>query len=93
MILGSGGSTSAAPKPSNEDPAGVTDVDAHAAEEMADSMLRDSPIPETEEERKQAEDIPAGKSVMSLPPNSNFSRLFGFLLKEFFPRSSQSRGS
>lgn len=60
VILGSVGSTSAAPKPSNEDPAGVTDVDARAAEEMADYTLRDSPIPETEEERKQAEDIPTG---------------------------------
>ena len=47
----SGGSTSTAPKPSSEDPTSTTDADARAAEEMADSMLRDSPFPETEEER------------------------------------------
>ena len=39
------------PKPSSEDPTSTTDVDARVAEEMADSMLRDSPFPETEEER------------------------------------------
>lgn len=46
-----GGSTSTAPKPSSEDPTSTTDADARATEEMADSMLRDSPVPEIEEGR------------------------------------------
>ena len=55
MLLGSGGSggsTSIAPKPSSEDPMSTANPDARAAEEMAISMLWDSPIPETEEEHK-----------------------------------------
>ena len=50
VILGSGGSTSAAPKPTSEDHAGVHDVDARTTKEMVDSTLRDSPFPETEDE-------------------------------------------
>ena len=93
MILGSGGSTSTAPKPSNEDPAGVTDVDARAAEEMADSMLRDSPIPKTEEEHKQSEDVPVGKFVIPSPPISTFLLCIMLFTRRIFPRSSQSGGS
>ena len=60
MILetrGSGGSTSTAPKPSTEDPTSIADPDARSAKEMADSMLRDSPLPDVEEEgeRRQEE--------------------------------------
>ena len=60
MILetrGSGGSTSTAPKPSTEDPTSIADLDARSAKEMADSMLRDSPLPDVEEEgeRRQEE--------------------------------------
>ena len=60
MILetrGSGGSTSTAPKPSTEDPTNIADLDARSAKEMADSMLRDSPLPDVEEEgeRRQEE--------------------------------------
>ena len=57
--------------------------DARAAEEMADSMLRDSPIPKTEEEHKQSEDVPVGKFVIPSPPISTFLTVFCFLLEEF----------
>ena len=70
MILGSGGSggsTSTAPKPSTEDPTSVADADTRAAEEMADSLLRDSPIPETEEEEKRQEDVLTGKPIEPSP--------------------------
>jgi len=91
---GSGGSTSTAPKPLAKDPAGAIDMDACAAEEMANSMLRDSPVPDIEGEQKQSEDVPAGKSIVALPLNFDFSFcLFGFLFKEFFPRSSKSGAS
>ena len=42
-------------------------MDARCAEEMADSMLWDSPFPEAEEEWKQTEDIPKGESIV--PPS------------------------
>ena len=80
---GSGGSTSSAPKPSSEDLTSTAEVDARAAEEMADSMLRDSPIPKTEEEHKQSEDVPVGKFVIPSPPISTFLTVFCFLLEEF----------
>ena len=47
---GSGGSTSTAPKPSTEDPTSTANADAREAEEMANSMLWDSPTPDAEEE-------------------------------------------
>ena len=87
MVLGSegtGGSASAAPKPSIEDPTSVDDADTRATEEMADSMLRDSPIPEIEEAHKQSEDVPTSKFVIPSPSISTFSSLFCFLLEEFF---------
>ena len=67
--------------------------DARAAEEMAISMLWDSPIPETEEEHKQSEDFPAGKFVIPSPPISTFLLFVLFFTRRIFPRSSQSRGS
>jgi len=51
---------------------GVPDVDSRSAEEMADSMLWDSPLPETEEEWKQAKDIPTGEFTIPLPANLEF---------------------
>ena len=48
-----GGNTSTAPKPTSDDPAGVSDADARSAEEMADSVLLDSPLPDAEEEEEQ----------------------------------------
>ena len=74
MILGSGGgssgSTSAAPKPTSDDLAGVTDAGARSAEEMADSMLLDSPLPDAEkEEQKRQEEIPIGEPIVPPPPN------------------------
>ena len=56
----------------NNDPMGVPDVDSRSAEEMADSMLWDSPLPETEEEWKQAKDIPTGEFTIPLPANLEF---------------------
>jgi len=50
---GSGGNTSTAPKPTSDDPAGVSDADARSAEEMADSVLLDSPLPDAEEEEER----------------------------------------
>ncbi|XP_039827213.1 uncharacterized protein LOC120688934 [Panicum virgatum] len=60
--LGPGGSrsdTSAAPKPTNNVPEGVPDVDTRSAEEVADSMLLGSSLPGAEEERRQQEEIHA----------------------------------
>ena len=51
--VGSGGSASAAPKPSNDDPVGVSEADAQSAEEMANFMLLDSPLPDAEEEKRR----------------------------------------
>ena len=90
---GSGGSTSTTPKPSTEDPMSTADADARAVEEMADSMLWDSPIPETEEERKQLEDVPAGKSIMPFRPICTFLHFVLFFTRRIFPRPSQSGGS
>ena len=53
----SGGSTSTASEPSGENPMSTAEADARAVEEMADSMLHDSPILETEEERKQSKHV------------------------------------
>jgi len=64
---GSGGSTSTTPKPSTEDPMSTADADARAVEEMADSMLWDSPIPEMEEEKKRQEEVLTGKPVVPSP--------------------------
>ena len=49
---GSGSDTSAAPKPPNNVPADGPDVDARSAEEMADSMLLDLPLPDEEEDQR-----------------------------------------
>ena len=43
-----------------------------SAEEMADSMLLDSPLPDAEEERKQQEDIPIGEPIVPPPPYLDF---------------------
>ena len=51
---------------------GVPDVVARSAEEMADSMLLDSPLPEAEEEWKQAEEIHTGEPIVPPPPNLDF---------------------
>ena len=61
---------------------------------MADAMLLDSPLPDTEqEEQRQPEEILTGESIMPFRPSSNFFCLFGFLPEIFFYRSSKSRGS
>ena len=80
MILwscGSGGSTSATPKAA----AGVSETDAQSAEEMVNSMLLDSLLPDAEEEeRRKQEEILTGKPIVPSPLNVEFFRLFGFLL-------------
>ena len=70
----------------------VTDADARAAEEMADSLLRDSPTPEMEEEERRHEEILIGKPMMLFPLNLDFplTRLF---CSKFLLRSSKSRRS
>ena len=89
---GSGGSTSIALKSTTEEPASTADADAREAEAMADSMLRDLPLPEREEEEKQSEDVPAGKFIMPLPPICTFILVL-LLTRRIFPRSSQLVGS
>ena len=75
MILGSGGSkgnTSTALKRTSNDLACVTEADARSVEEMADSMLLDSPLPDTEEEeRRQHEETLTGEPIVP-PPNLDF---------------------
>ena len=78
--VGSGGSASAAPQPLNDDPAGVSEADAQSAEEMANSMLLDSPLPDAgEEERRCQEESLTGKPIMPSPlivESSCFSAFF-----------------
>ena len=71
----------------------TADADAREAEAMADSMLRDLPLPEREEEEKQSEDVPAGKFIIPLPPICTFLLLVLLLTRRIFPRSSQLVGS
>ena len=52
MLLEARGSaevTSSVPKPLAQEPPSTIDVDAREAEEMVNSMLRDSPTPDAEE--------------------------------------------
>ena len=49
-VGGSGDSMSAAPKHTEEVPKDVPDTDTQSAEEMADSMLMDFPLPDVEED-------------------------------------------
>ena len=84
----SGGNTSTALKSTTEEPASTADADAREAEAMADSMLRDLPLPEREEEEKQSEDVPAGKFIIPLPPFSTcfpFCTFVGFVTQDFPP--------
>ena len=60
-------------------------MDASAAEEMTNSMLMDSPVPDTEEEkRRPQEEIPIGKPIVPSPPNLDFLLMFSFLLRDCF---------
>ena len=80
--VGSSGSASAAPKPLNDDPAGVSEADAQSAEEMANSMLLDSPLPDAgEEERRCQEESLTGKPIMPSPLIVESSCLFGFFTR------------
>ena len=45
----------------------VSLMQTHVLEEMVDSMLWDSPIPETEEEKKRQEEVLTGKPVVPSP--------------------------
>ena len=92
---GSSSDMSTAPKSTDEVPAGAPDTGIQSAEEMTDSMLRDSPFRDVEEEQRlQQEDIPAGEPII---PPLDFLDIFAirstFLLEGFFLRSSESRGS
>ena len=59
-------------------------MDTLAVEEMANSVLRDSPIPDAEEEgRRRREEIPTGKPIVPFPLNLGFLPLFGFLIEHF----------
>ena len=46
-------------------------MDARSAEEMADSILLESPLPDAEEEQKQQDEIPIGEPIVP-PPNLDF---------------------
>ena len=59
----------------------VADADARAAEEMADSLLRDSPTPKTEEEERGHEKIPTGNLMMPFSSDFGFSIGLSFLPK------------
>ena len=89
MILGSGGSkgnTSTALKRTSNDLACVTEADARSVEEMADSMLLDSPLPDTEEEeRRQHEETLTGEPIMPSPPNLDFLPFVRFFTRRIFP--------
>ena len=92
---GSSSDMSTAPKSTDEVPAGAPDTGIQSAEEMTDSMLRDSPFRDVEEEQQlQQEDIPAGEPII---PPLDFLDIFAirstFLLEGFFLRSLESRGS
>ena len=61
----------------------TADADARAVEEMADSMLWDSPIPETEEEKKRQEEVLTGKPVVPSPLGLD-SPLIRLFARNFF---------
>ena len=53
-------------------------MDARSAEEMVDSILLESPLPDVEEEQKQQDEIPIGEPIVP-SPNLDFvpfARLF-----------------
>ena len=96
MLLETRGSsevTSSPPKPLAEEPPSTADADAREAEDMVNSILQDSPTPNTEEGgKKRPDEIPTG--MLFVP----FSSIFwicigGFCDPKFFSRSSKSRGS
>ena len=92
---GSSSDMSTAPKSTDEVPNGAPDIGIQSAEEMTDSMLRDSPFRDVEDEQRlQQEHIPAGEPII---PPLDFLDIFAirstFLLEGFFLRSSKSRGS
>ena len=60
------------PKPTNDVPADVTNVGTQSAEEMVDSILLDSPLPDVAEERRKPEKIPIGEPIVPPPPNLDF---------------------
>ena len=69
---GSGGSTSTAPKPSTEDPASTANADAREAEEMANSMLLNSPLPDP---KRSEEKLPEDNGREKLPKEGGGEKL------------------
>jgi len=65
---GSAEVTSSAPKPLKEEPPSTSDADARAAEDMVNSILRDSPTPDTEKGgEKRPEEISTSKLLYLSP--------------------------
>ena len=62
---------------------------------MADFMLRDSPIPDAEEEgERRQEEIPTGKPIVPFPLNFGFSSCcWFFLTRDFSPDSHNQENS
>ena len=84
--------TSSAPKPLDQEPLSAADVEAREAEEMVNSMLRDSPIPDVEKSSKKLpEETPTSKLDMPFPRFFTFAVLV-FCNPRFFSRSPKSRG-
>jgi len=77
--LGASGETDddSAPKSALEKPPGTPDMSAHETEDMVNSMLRDSPLPDTERsEEKLPEDggsdkLPEEEDGQKLPREGN----------------------
>jgi hypothetical protein len=84
--------TSSPPKPLAEEPPSTADADAHEAEDMVNSMLRDSPTLDAEEGgEKRVEEISIGK-LLCLSPQISECALLVFSHPRFFSRSSKSVG-
>ena len=89
---GSAEVTSSAPKPLAQEPPSAADVESREAEEIVNSMLRDSPISDVENgSEKLPEENPAGKLDMPFPRFLTFVVLV-FCNPRFFSRSPKSGG-
>ena len=66
-------------------------MDARSAEEMADSMLLGSSLPDAEEERRQQEEIHASEPIVPSPPNLDFLPFARPFYSKDFPLGPQNQ--
>ena len=72
MILGKDAEDDSAPKSAMEKPSGTPDMSARETEDMVNSMLRDSPLPDTE---RSDEKLPDDGGSDKLPEEEDGEKL------------------